>query len=149
MAHRAGLMSISASAERPSCATVRPPHVAEDAMKYLCLVYHDEQTIAALPEGEYEAIMGAARADREELRLGGHDIAASSLAFVGSAATLRVWGGKVTVTDGPCAETREQLGAFYLLEARDLNEAIRLASQMPPARLGSTEIRPIREQPCP
>ena len=120
-------------------------------MKYLCLVYHDEQTIQALPKGEYEAIVGETLAYREELRQEGRYIAASSLEFVGAAATIRVWGGRVSVTAGPFAETREQLGEFYLLEARDLNEAIRLAALMPPARLGSVEIRPIKEYPahCP
>ena len=70
---------------------------------------------------------------------------------VGAAATIRVWKGRASVTAGPFAETREQLGGFYLLEARDLNEAIRLASQMPPARLGSVEVRPIKDYPahCP
>ena len=120
-------------------------------MKYLCLVYHDEQTIQALSQGEYEAIMGEILAFREEMRRGGHYIAASSLEFVGAAATIRVWKGRASVTAGPFAETREQLGGFYLLEARDLNEAIRLASQMPPARLGSVEVRPIKDYParCP
>jgi hypothetical protein len=147
MSHQAGEMSISAGTGRPSCAAVMPSHVSEDAMKYLCLVYHDKQTIEALPRGEYEAIMGEVLAYREELRRGDHHSTSSCLEFVGAAATIRVWGSKVSVTDGPFAETREELGGFYLLEARDLNEAIRLASQIPPARLGSVEVRPIREYP--
>jgi hypothetical protein len=151
LSHLARALSISAGADRPSGATVMPRHAPEDAMKYLCLVYHDEQTIQALPQGEYEAIMGESLAYREEMRRGGRSIAASSLEFVGAAATIRVWNGRVAVTAGPFAEAREQLSGFYLLEARDLNEAIRLAAQMPPARLGSVEVRPIKEYPdrCP
>jgi hypothetical protein len=114
-------------------------------MKYLCLVYHEEATIEALPPREYAAIMGEVLAYREELRRGGHYLASSPLQPVRSAATIRVRGGKVSITDGPFAETKEQLGGFYLIEARDLNEAIRLAARMPPARVGSIEVRPIEE----
>ena len=74
---------------------------------------------------------------REELRQGGYLIASSPLQPVRTATTIRVRNGKVSITDGPFAETREQLGGFYLIEARDLNDAIRVASKMPPARLGS------------
>ncbi len=114
-------------------------------MKYLCLVYHDEERIAALPADEYDAIMCDVLAYREELRRGGHYLDSSPLQPVRDAVTLRVRAGRVTITDGPFAETREQLGGYYLIEARDLNEAIRLAALMPPARLGSIEIRPLRE----
>ena len=114
-------------------------------MKYLCLVYHEEAAIEALPASEYDAIMGEVLAFREELRRSGHYLASSPLQPVRTAATVRVRGGKVSITDGPFAETREQLGGFYFIEARDLNEAIRLASWMPPARLGSIEVRPIKE----
>jgi len=114
-------------------------------MKYLCLVYHEESKIDALPASEYDAIMCEVLAYREELRRGGHYITSSPLQSVQSATTIRVRDGRVSITDGPFAETREQLGGFYLIEARDLNEAIRLASMMPPARLGCIEIRPIKE----
>ncbi len=114
-------------------------------MKYLCLVYHEEAAIDALPASEYDAIMGEVLAFREELRRSGHYLASSPLQPVRTAATVRVRGGKVSITDGPFAETREQLGGFYFIEARDLNEAIRLASWMPPVRLGSIEVRPIKE----
>lgn len=114
-------------------------------MKYLCLVYHDEAAIEALPRGDYDAIMEAVLAYRDELRRGGHYIDSSPLEYVRSAMTVRVRDGKVSVTDGPFAETKEQLGGFYLIEARDLNEAIRLASRMPPARVGSIEVRPLQE----
>ena len=114
-------------------------------MKYLCLVYHEEETIDALPAREYDAIVCEVLAYRDELRLGGHYITSSPLESVQAATTIRVRSGKVSVTDGPFAETREQLGGFYLIEARDLNEAIRLAAQMPPARLGCIEVRPLKE----
>jgi hypothetical protein len=114
-------------------------------MKYLCLVYHEETTIDALPKGEYDAIMNDVLAYREELRQGGHYITSSPLEYVRTATTIRVRDGKTSITDGPFAETREQLGGFYLIEARDQDEAIRLAAQMPPARVGSIEVRPLKE----
>ncbi len=114
-------------------------------MKYLCLVYHEESKVEALPESEYAAIVDDVLDYREELRQCGHYIASSPLQPVRSAATVRVRSGKVSITDGPFAETREQLGGFYLIEARDLNDAIRLAARMPPARLGCIEVRPLDE----
>lgn len=114
-------------------------------MKYLCLVYHEEATIDALPAREYDAIVREVLDYREELRQGGYYIASSPLQSVQTATTIRVRGGRVSVTDGPFAETREQLGGFYLIEARDLNEAIRLTAKMPPARLGCIEVRPLKE----
>jgi hypothetical protein len=112
-------------------------------MKYICLVYHEEDKINLLPASEYDAIVRDVLDYREELRQGGHYITSSPLQSVQTATTIRVRGGKVSITDGPFAETKEQLGGFYLIEARDLNEAIRLASRMPPARTGSIEVRPL------
>jgi hypothetical protein len=112
-------------------------------MKYLCLVYHEESKIAALPACEYESIVNDVLEFRETLRRGGNYIASSPLQPVQAAMTIRVRREKVTITDGPFAETREQLGGFYLIEANDLNDAIRLASKMPPARIGSIEVRPL------
>ena len=114
-------------------------------MKYLCLVYHEEATIDALPASDYDATVSEVVAYREELRRSGHCLASSPLQPVRSAVTVRVREGEVSVTGGPFAETKEQLGGFYLIEARDLNEAIRLAARMPPARVGSTEVRPLQE----
>ncbi|MGH2534642.1 MAG: YciI family protein [Thermomicrobiales bacterium] len=114
-------------------------------MKYLCLVYHDEKELDALPAREYDAIMEEVLAYREELRQSGHYIDASPLQPVAAATTIRVRNGKVSITDGPFAETKEQLGGFYLIDASDLNDAIRVASKMPPARLGSIEVRPIED----
>ncbi len=107
-------------------------------MKYLCLVYLDEKQLDAVPDSD-------CRACGEALRQSGHHIAAEALQSVHAATTVRVRNGKVSVTDGPFAETKEQLAGFYLIDAKDLNEAIQLASKIPPARVGSIEVRPTRE----
>ena len=107
-------------------------------MKYLCLVYLEEKVLDAVPDSDCKAYGNA-------LRKNGNSIAAEALQPVHTATTVRVRNGKVTVTDGPFAETKEQLAGFYLIEAKDLNEAIQLASKIPPARVGSIEVRPIRE----
>ena len=114
-------------------------------MRYLCLVYHAEAEVDALPGREYDAIVKEVLDYREELRQSGHYIVSSPLQPVRTATTIRVRNGKLAITDGPFAETREQLGGFYLIEARDLNDAIRVAAKMPPARLGCIEVRPVKE----
>lgn len=106
-------------------------------MKYLCLVYGEERKLEGMPDSECLAYDAA-------LRENGHCLASEALQPVESATTVRVRNGKVTITDGPFAETEEQLAGFYLIAARDLNEAIQLASKIPPARVGSVEVRPIR-----
>ncbi len=106
-------------------------------MKYLCLVYLDENRLDELPDEdcvEYDTA----------IRKSGYCIASEALQPVHTATTVRVRTGKVSVTDGPFAETKEQLAGFYLIEAKDLNEAIQIASKIPPARVGSIEVRPIR-----
>lgn len=107
-------------------------------MKYLCLVYLEEQKLRAVPDKEC-MVCG------DGFRTSGVLVAAEALQPVTTAATVRVRNGKVSVTDGPFAETKEQLAGFYLLDARDLNEAIQMASKIPPAREGSVEVRPVRE----
>lgn len=107
-------------------------------MKYLCLVYLDEQNLHGIHDSECKACGDA-------LRQGGHHLAAEALQPVHTATTVRVRNGKLSVTDGPFAETKEQLAGFYLIDARDLNEAIQLAARIPPARVGSVEVRPVRE----
>jgi len=114
-------------------------------MKYLCLVYHIEDELDALPEDQYNALVADTLAYDEELRRSGHLISSRVLEYVQHAATVRVRNGRASVTDGPFAETKEQLGGYILIEARDLDEAISIASKMPPARTGSIEIRPITE----
>ena len=114
-------------------------------MRYLCLVYYEERALDALPEGEFDALVEEALAYREVLRKSGHYIVSDGLEPVHTATTLRIRGGKVSITDGPFAETKEQLGGFMLIDARDLNDAIRVASKIPPLRLGCIEIRPLRD----
>jgi hypothetical protein len=125
--------------------------IEEEAMKYLFLAYHEEEKLRAKSKTEMDAIVGETLAYNEELRKSGHLIAAEALLPVQTAATVRVHKGKASITDGPFAETKEQLGGFFLIEARDLNEAIQVASKMPQARQGSVEVRPIRDllQPQP
>jgi len=107
-------------------------------MKYLCLVYLEGQKLHAVPDREC-ADCGAG------LRKNGSLIAAEALQPIETATTVRVRNGKLSVTDGPFAETKEQLAGFYLIEARDLNDAIQVAAKIPPAREGSVEVRPVRE----
>jgi hypothetical protein len=114
-------------------------------MKYLCFVFYDENKRNALSEQESQALMEEALDYDEVLRKGGHFIVAHPLESVQAASTIRVRNGKVSITDGPFAETNEQIGGFVVIEARDLNEAIQLASKIPPARLGGVEVRPIVE----
>ena len=107
-------------------------------MKYLCLVYLEESKLRTIPDSECKAY-------GEGLRSNGRWLAAEALQSVQTATTVRVRNSKVSVTDGPFAETKEQLAGFYLVDAKDLNEAIQLASKIPPARVGSIEVRPVRE----
>ena len=113
-------------------------------MQYLCLVYQEEAKLDALPASEYDDLVREVLDYREELRQSGHYIVSSPLQPVQTATSIRVRNGTLSITDGPFAETKEQLGGFYLIEARDLNDAIRVASNMPPARLGCIEIRPLK-----
>jgi hypothetical protein len=114
-------------------------------MKYLLLVFYDENVRNGLSEPESQALIREAIEFDNGLRANGHLIAAHPLEGVHSATTLRSRGGKLAITDGPFAETNEQIGGFLLIEARDLNEAIQIASRVPPARLGGIEVRPIIE----
>jgi hypothetical protein len=107
-------------------------------MKYLCLVYGEEESMERMADEECVAY-------DEALRSRGQCLASEALQPVHTATTVRVRNGKMSVTDGPFAETKETLAGFYLVEARDLNEAIQIASQIPPARVGCVEVRPIRQ----
>lgn len=107
-------------------------------MKYLCLVYLEGHKLHAVPDRECKNSVDGFR-ERGVL------LAAEALEPVETATTVRVRNGKVTVTDGPFAETKEQLAGFYLVDARDLNDAIQIAARIPPAREGSVEVRPVRE----
>ncbi|MDB6035790.1 MAG: dehydrogenase, partial [Verrucomicrobiales bacterium] len=103
----------------------------KEAMKYLCLVYLDEKMRDALPRAELEAWIRDAFDNDEALRKSGHFLASQALQSVQTATTLRVRGGKMSLNDGPFAETKEQLAGFILIEARDLNEAINAAAKIP------------------
>jgi hypothetical protein len=107
-------------------------------MKYLCLVYLESAKMRAIADSECQAC-------GDGFRSRGVLVAAEALQPVETATTVRVRHGKVSVTDGPFAETKEQLAGFYLIEARDLNEAIQAAAKIPPAREGSVEVRPVRQ----
>ena len=114
-------------------------------MTYLCLIYVEEKKVGTMTKAEREAITGEYFAFTEAIQKSGHFLGGEALEPVHAATTLRVRNGKLSTTDGPFAETKEQLGGFYLIQARDLNEAIQVASRIPSARLGSVEVRPIRE----
>lgn len=112
-------------------------------MKYLCLIYDEEKKMAAMAKSEADAFMGEYFAFTNDIRAKGQYVSGEALQPVSTATTVRVRGGSVVTTDGPFAETTEQLGGFYLIEARDLNEAIQVAAKIPSSRLGSIEIRPV------
>ncbi len=112
-------------------------------MRYLCLIYEDEKAWESLPPSESEAIMGEYFGFTEQIRGSGKFVAGEALQPTPTATTVRVRNGKISTTDGPFAETKEQLGGFYLIEAKDLNDAIQVASKIPSARLGSIEVRPV------
>jgi hypothetical protein len=126
----------------------RPPpfdHDEEGTMKYLCLVYDEEANLDAMSESELDGLVGECLAVDEELRKSGYVMASEALQPVQTATTVRVRNGRLSTTDGPFAETKEQLGGFFLIDARDLNDAIQVAAKIPSARLGSIEVRPVWE----
>jgi hypothetical protein len=112
-------------------------------MRYLCLIYDDEQTMNGMQKGEADAFMDEYFAFTESVRASGHFVAGEALQPVQTATTLRQRGGRLATIDGPFAETKEQLGGFYLIEARDLNEALQVAARIPSVRTGSVEVRPV------
>lgn len=115
-------------------------------MKYLCLIYNEEKKTNALPPEEIKAVTDACEPYTAALMNKGQLVAAERLRPTSAATTLRVDGETVSITDGPFAETKEQLGGFLLIDAKDLDEAISIASKMPPARLGgAVEVRPVWE----
>jgi len=114
-------------------------------MRYLCLVYSVEDPANVLSGSEEQALIDESLEYDEQLRKNGHFITANALQAPEAAAIVHVRSGRVSVTDGPFAETKEQVAGFILIEARDLNEAIQVASKIPPARYGFVEVRPIRE----
>ena len=114
-------------------------------MKYLCMIFFDEKKLDALSKQEYLALVNESLAYDDGLRNSGHLLANQALQSVHAATTIRPRGGKMAIIDGPFAETKEQIGGFVLITARDLNEAVQLATGIPAIRLGGVEVRPIRE----
>jgi hypothetical protein len=114
-------------------------------MKYLCLIYDEEKKLETMPKTESDAFMGEYFAFTDSIKKSGHYLGGEALQPVQTATTVRIRNGKLSTTDGPFAETKEQLGGFYLINAADLNDAIQVASRIPSARLGSIEVRPIME----
>jgi hypothetical protein len=114
-------------------------------MRYLCLIYHDEKELGAMPESEMSALNARHLAFNEEILSSGHFVEAEALQPAAAATCLRVRNGKVSLTDGPYMETKEMVAGFYLIDARDLNEAISVASKLPSAPLGTIEVRPCRD----
>ena len=112
-------------------------------MKYMCLIYDDQKAWAQFSEEERNAGYAAYRKFGEEIRKAGQYIDGSELAPTHAATTVRVRNGKTQTTDGPYAETREQLGGYYLIEAKDLDEAIAIAARIPSAQSGAIEVRPL------
>ena len=113
-------------------------------MKYLCLIYDEEKRLQAMTRSEMDALMQEYFAFSKAITTSGHMLGGNDLQPVANATTVRVRNGKVSTTDGPFAETKEQLGGYFLINATDLNEAIQIAAKIPPARVGSIEVRPIR-----
>lgn len=114
-------------------------------MKYLCLIYDDEKKMATRSKDEGETLMNEYFAFTEGIKTSGHYLGGNALQAINTATTLRNRGGKLSTTDGPFAETKEQLGGYYLIEARDLNDALQVAAKIPSVRTGSVEVRPIQE----
>ncbi len=118
-------------------------------MKYVCLVYYNEAEVGEMTPDAWQALNYECVAFGESIAASGHRLGGAALEPTPTAVTLRVRDGRTSVTDGPFAETREQLAGFYLIDAATLDEAVRVASKIPPARLGSIEIRAVRELPTP
>ena len=114
-------------------------------MRYLCLIYDDESKWGTMPKEQADAMMGEYFAFTEGVKASGHYIGGEALQPTQTATTVRVRNGKISTTDGPFAETKEALGGYYLINAKDLNDAIQVAAKIPSARIGTIEIRPIQE----
>jgi hypothetical protein len=113
-------------------------------MKYLCLIYNDEREMGTMPRPDGEKMMTEYYEFTESIKKSGHYKGGDALQPTTTATTVRVRQNKVSTTDGPFAETKEQLGGFYMIDAKDLNDAIAVASRIPGAKTGSVEVRPIR-----
>jgi hypothetical protein len=118
-------------------------------MKYMLLIYDDEKVWGTVSQAERQQIFGEYMQFTKEIQSSGHYHAGAPLQPTSTATSVRIRNQKRLVTDGPFAETREQLGGYYLIEAKDLDEAVAIAARIPSARLGTIEVRPIMEVPVP
>jgi len=114
-------------------------------MKFMFTIYHDEKVLDAMPEEEMQALVDGAIEYAEEVRRSGHYVASDALQRTGTARTIRVRAGKISTTVGSFAETKEQLGGFFVIEAKDMDEACAIAARFPPARVAVIEVRPVQE----
>ena len=114
-------------------------------MKFMFMIYHDENVLDAMPEKELQALVDSAIEYAEEIRRSGHYIVSDALQRARTARTIRVRAGKASTTASPFVETKEQLGGFFVIEAKDMDEACAVAARFPPARVGVIEIRPVQE----
>ena len=114
-------------------------------MRYMCVIYDEEAKLGTMSKEEGEAFMAEYFAFTDDIKKSGHYIAGDALEPVATATSVRVRNGKLSTTDGPFAETKEQLGGYYMINARDLNEAIQIAAKIPSSKTGTVEVRPIVE----
>ena len=114
-------------------------------MKFMFTIYHDEKVLDAMPEKEMQALVDSAIEYAEEIRQSGHYIVSDALQRTGTARTIRVRAGNASTTVGPFVETKEKLGGFFLIEAKDMDEACAVAARFPPARVAVLEVRPVQE----
>ena len=114
-------------------------------MKFMFVIYHDENVLDAMPETEMQALVDSAIEYAEAIRRSGHYVASDALQRTQTARTVRIRAGKASTTVGPFVETKEQLGGFFVIEAKDMDEACAVAARFPPARVAVIEIRPVQE----
>ena len=114
-------------------------------MKFMFVIYHDENVLDAMPEKERQALVDSAIEYAEEIRRSDHYLASDALQRTQTARTVRIRAGKASTTVGPFVETKEQLGGFFVIEAKDMDEACAVAARFPPARVAVIEIRPVQE----
>jgi hypothetical protein len=112
-------------------------------MQYLCLIYDAESTWETMPEEERNAVYGEYMEFTQSIKDSGNHVAGDALQPISTATSVRVRNGETLVTDGPFAETKEQLGGYYLIEAKDMDEALKIAERIPSARYGTIEVRPV------
>ena len=117
-------------------------------MRYACLIYDDEKKLGGMSKSDADTFMSEYFQFTEDIKQSGQYVAGEALHPINSSTSLRIRSGKLSTTDGPFAETTEQLGGFLMIDVPDLNDAIRVAAQFPAARFGSVEVRPLKEHGC-